>query len=272
MSKATYFSRILFVLGLAFAVFAPGLDASAATLDNIRERGKFLAGVRFDAPPYGYVDEAGKNAGFDIDIARELAKRLGVKMEFVQVTGKTRIPMLQSGKVDALIAATTHTRKRDAVIDFSISYLTDGQKIMVRKGSGIHGVEDLTDKTIATVQGTTIEERIRELAPDSRILVFQEWPQAFLAFKQGLADALTSSVFILGKFAATDPDFEIVGPFLSTEPIAVGVVENDSKWRDAINFALQDMVKDGSFQKIFIKWFGKGTEYNLPMQTPILWP
>ena len=255
---------------LSFAMF--GERAAASTLGEVMERGEVVAGVRFDSPPYGSVDADGQNVGFDIDLAREIAQRLGVDIAFAQVTGKTRIPMLESGKIDMLVAATTHTRSRDDVIDFTISYFTDGQKILVRKGSGIGGVDDIGTSTVATVQGTTVEQRIRDLAPEARVLVYQEWPQAFLAARQGLADAVTSSVLILGQFANQDPDFEIVGGFLSVEPIAIGVRENDSDWRDALNAALQDMARDGTFQAIFTKWFGGDSGYNIEVQTPAMWP
>ena len=260
------------VAALLLSLATMGGNAAASTLEEVKERGTVIAGVRFDSPPYGSVDDAGKNIGFDIDMAKEVAARLGVDLEFVQVTGKTRIPMLESGKIDMLVAATTHTRKRDAVVDFTIAYFTDGQKIMVKNDSGIRGVDDIGTKTVATVQGTTVEERIRVLAPDARILVYQEWPQAFLAAKQGLADVVTSSVLILGKFANEDPSFEIVGPFLSVEPIAIGVRENDSDWRDALNAALQDMARDGAYQAIFNGWFGKESGFSMPMQMPAMWP
>ena len=270
--KTTVSALRVTLAALFLSLATTGGNAFASTLEEVKSRGTVIAGVRFDSPPYGSVDDAGKNIGFDIDLANEVAARLGVEIEFVQVTGKTRIPMLESGKIDMLIAATTHTRKRDDVVDFTIAYFTDGQKIMVKKDSGIGGVDDIGTKTVATVQGTTVEQRIRELAPDARILVYQEWPQAFLAAKQGLADVVTSSVLILGKFANEDPSFEIVGPFLSVEPIAIGVRENDSDWRDALNAALQDMARDGAYQGIFNAWFGEESGFSMPMQVIAMWP
>lgn len=256
-----FYLFLVALMGIALA-----FGAQAGALEDVKSRGKLLAGVRFDSPPYGSVDAGGKVIGFDVDVAADIARRLGVGVEYLQVTGQTRIPMLQSGKIDMLIAATTHTRQRDEVIDFSTRYFTDGQKILVKKGSGIRSVSDIGTKTVATVQGTTVEKKIRELAPQAKVLVFQEWPQAFFAAKQGLADSVTASVLILGKFAKQDTNFEVVGEFLSEEPIAIGVRQDDSKWRDAINFALQDMTTDGTYARIFNKWLGKDSEFNLPLQ------
>ena len=244
-------------------IFSP---AAAGTLEDVKARGKLLAGVRFDSPPYGSIDANGKNVGFDIDLAKEFAKRLGVEIEFVQVTGKTRIPMLESGKVDLLVAATTHTRKRDEVVDFSIPYLTDGQRLMVRKGSGIEGVADLAGKKVTTVQGSTNEAKIKEVAPEANLVVYQEYPQAFLAFKQGLAEVFTTTVLILDQFDEEGDDFEIVGPFLSVEPIAVGVRENDSDWLDTINAMLQDMANDSTFETIW------KSHFEFAVQQVPMWP
>jgi polar amino acid transport system substrate-binding protein len=229
--------------------------ASAGTLDDVKARGKLIAGVRFDSPPFGSLNESGKPVGFDIDLISEVGKRLGVEVELVQVTAKTRIPLLESSKVDVIAAALTHTRERDKQIDYSISYLLDGQKILVTKGSPIRSYQDLAGKTVAAVQGSYNEAQIRKLAPQARVLVFQEYPQAFLAMKQGLADAFTTIVTILQGVAKKDPNFEVVGDFLTSEPIAFGLRENDSKWRDALNFALQDMDADGTYKRIFERHF-----------------
>jgi polar amino acid transport system substrate-binding protein len=238
---------------------------AASTLDEVKARGKMIAGVRYDSPPFGSLDNSGKVVGFDIDLINDIAKRLGVGIELVQVTAKTRIPMLESGKIDVIAAVLTHTRERDRVIDFSISYLLDGQRLLVKKGSGIGGVGDLKGKTVSAVQGSYNEAIIRKIAPEARVLVFQEYPQAFLALKQGLADAFTTTATILEGVAKKDPDFELVGEFLTSEPIAFGMRENDSKWRDAINFALQDMVADGTYKATFDRYF------TLPYHAPEMW-
>src|SRR5690606_24861952 len=104
-------------------------DASPAnaegTLDKIKRTGKFLAGVRYDYPPVGSVDRDGKNIGFGVDIAKAFAEKLGVEPTFVQTTSRNRIPLLQSGGIDADIGPTTPTKERDEVVDFSIVYYWD---------------------------------------------------------------------------------------------------------------------------------------------------
>lgn len=265
MERRQWFWTTLFALVVVVFSVTHTSAIAASALDDVKARGKMIVGVRYDSPPFGSLDSNGKVIGFDIDLITDIAKRLGVGIEMVQVTAKTRIPMIESGKIDIIAAVLTHTRERDRVIDFSISYLLDGQRLLVKKGSGIKGAGDLKGKTVSAVQGSYNEATIRKIVPEAKVLVFQEYPQAFLALKQGLADAFTTTATILEGVAKQDPDFESVGEFLTSEPIAFGIRENDSKWRDAINFALQDMVADGTFKTIFEKYF------TLPYRAPETW-
>lgn len=254
------------LLSLIFLFAALATADAQSALETVKSRGTLIAGVRFDTPPYGTVDAAGKNVGIDIEIAQDMAKRLGVKLELVQVTAQSRIPLLTSGKVDLLLAALTHTREREKVVDFSITYILDGVRIMVKKGSSIRGPDDLSGKSVSTVQGSTNIPILKRVAPNARVIEYQEYPQAFLALKQGLADAFVTDLFILDKFAKSDPSFEVVGPYLAPEPIAIGVRKNDSAWRNALNDLLQDMVLDGTWARI-VK-----AHVNVSIPAPEVWP
>src|SRR3546814_9454861 len=118
-------------LGFGAATSLAACQSQArSTLEAVRERGTLLAGVRFDAPPNGYVSPQGEIIGFGPDLARALARHLGVELELVQVTSKNRIPLLQSGQIDADIGTTTPTKTRDEVIDFSYAYVVDPTLIM----------------------------------------------------------------------------------------------------------------------------------------------
>jgi len=252
--KGRSFRRLLGAV-LAAAVILTSHNVVASTLDDVKAKGKLIAGVRYDSPPYGSLDRNNQVVGFDIDLIKEIAKRLGVGLEMQQVTARTRIPLLESKKIDIIAAVLTHSRERDKVIDFSISYLVDGQRLLVKKGSGIKEASDLKGKTVSAVQGSYNEATIRKLVPEAKVLVFQEYPQAFLALKQGLADAFTTTATILDGISKQDTEVEVVGEYLTSEPYGFGVRENDSKWRDAINFALQDMVADGTYKTIYDKYF-----------------
>src|SRR5438552_14004108 len=112
--------RRLTLMILLFAIVWPSVAGAESTLDVVRKRGKLIAGVRYTNPPFGYVDEKGQNVGFDVDIVRAFAQKLGVGLELKDVTAQTRIPVLLSGGIDLAAAAINHYIDRDQVVDFSI--------------------------------------------------------------------------------------------------------------------------------------------------------
>jgi polar amino acid transport system substrate-binding protein len=222
--------------------------------------------VRQDVPGFGVVDEKGETIGFDVDIAAEIAKRLGVKLELVPVTAATRIPLLQQGRIDMIVATLTHYRDRDKVIDFTIGYFWTGQKLMVKKSSGIKTVADMAGKRAGTTVGALALKNLSAAQPKAIGQTFEGYPEAFLAMQQGLIDAVVADIIILAGLRANAPkpdDYMIIGESLGGGDYAIGVRENDSKWRDALNFSLQDMWKDGTWDKIYAKWIGPGTKLNL---------
>jgi len=238
----------------------------ANTLEEVKKRGLVRVAVRQDVPGFGIVDEKGATVGFDVDIATELAKRLGVKIELVPVTAATRIPLLQQGRIEMIVATLTHYRERDKVIDFTIGYFWTGQKLMVKKDSGIKSAADMTGKRAGTTVGALALKNLAAAQPKAIGQTFEGYPEAFLAMQRGLIDAVVADIIILAGLRANSPspdDYVIVGDSLGGGDYAIGVRENDSKWRDALNFDLQDMWKDGTWDKIYAKWIGPGSKLNL---------
>jgi polar amino acid transport system substrate-binding protein len=254
-------------LGLVLAA-APALAQVPAgtTLDEVKKRGVVRVGGRQDVPGFGIVDEKGATVGFDIDVATELAGRLGVKVELIPVTAATRIPLLQQGRLDMIVATLTHYRERDKVVDFTIGYFWTGQKLMVKKAGSIKTVADMAGKRAGTTVGALALKNLAAAQPKAIGQTFEGYPEAFLAMQQGLIDAVVADIIILAGLRANAPkpdDYVIIGDSLGGGDYAIGVRENDSKWRDALNFALQDMWKDGAWDKIYAKWIGPGTKLNL---------
>ena len=254
------------VLAVMMLVLMARPGCAQSTLEAVKSRGAIVVGVRFDSPPYGYVDDNGKNVGIDVDLAGEIAKRLAVKLTLLQVTGQSRIPTLNSGKVDLLMADLTHTREREKAIDFSETYIEDGIAVMVRKDGTVQDPADLDGKSVSFVQGSTANAALRRVAPGARVTEYQEYPQAFLAFRQGVTDAFISDALTLDQFLKTDDGLRILPKYLAPEPIAIGLRKNDSAWRDTLNGALQDMVADGTWDRVVKKYV------TIPMQRPALFP
>ena len=262
--------RTLGAAALAASLLAalPARAQSAPdSVASVKARGKLLAGVKLDTPPFGFLDDDNAPAGFDLDLMRAVAAHIGVPVEFQKVTSVTRIPLLLSGNVDLVAASMTHTRERGRAIDFSLTYYTGGQSLLVRKDSAIAGVADLAGKRVAVQQGTTLEKTIARLAPAARVTAFRDYDAAWLALAQGRADVLTGSLNILQGFSKNNDGFKIVGGLLSTEPFGIGIRKGDFTLRDAVDETLQDLWTSGEYTKLYVKWFG--SEPPVPIE---VWP
>jgi len=156
--------------------------------------------------------------------------------------------------------------ERDKVIDFSIGYFWTGQKLMVKKGSNIKSLADMAGKRAGTTAGALALQNLLKAQPGAIGQTFEGYPEAFLAMQRGLVDAVVADVIILAGLRANAPnpgDYVIIGDSLGGGDYAIGVRENDSKWRDAINFALQDLWRDGTWDKIFERWIGPNSALKL---------
>lgn len=229
--------------------------AQQTSLDAIRSRGKLLAGVKADTPPFGFVDQSNQVVGFDVDLVTEVAKAMKLPIELVKVTSPTRIPMLVSGNVDLVAASMTRTRERERTIDFSITYYMGAQSLLVAANSTVGGLKDLAGKSVAVQQGTTLERTLATLAPEAKPMPFRDYNSAWLALRQGRADALTGSYDILRGFARGQSGFKTVGDKFSLEPFGIGVRQGDSAMRDLVNEVLQDLWVSKRYHELYQKWF-----------------
>ncbi|BDV00803.1 amino acid ABC transporter substrate-binding protein [Thermodesulfomicrobium sp. WS] len=269
-----FWQRTLVIL----AALALGASAAhAGKLDEVKSRGKLIAGVKDSQPPFGYVDEQTRQiVGFEIDICAALAKKLGVGLELKPVTSATRIPMLEQGAIDLIAATMTHKIEREEKIDFSITYFPATQKLLVHKDSGIKSVADLAGKKVGSAKGSTSEQNIKKAQPECTVVSFETYPEAFLALKQGKVAAVTTDAPILLGIRNSDDHPEqwiIVGEDIAAEPYGIGLPENDSDFRDFVNITLMEMWKSGEYQQIYAKWFGPDTKFPLPLNwTMEIWP
>ena len=259
---------ILPFVGLLLVASLHGAMAQQeSTLDVVKKRGTLIAGVKTDYAPFGYVDEKGNNAGFDIEIVKYIAKKLGVGVDLRPVSSANRVPMLQSKTVDLLAASITMTRERWEAVDFSVPYIVIGTKFLVKKGSGIKGYSDLAGKTAAYTQGTPWGDKLMKEQPRAKALVFQDKPQAVQAVLQGKAAAYIDDAAPLLLFAKEHPELEAVGDASLPGAMGLGVRQNDSKWRNAINFALIDMWKDGTYAERYRESFGTDPDPKFQIYT-----
>jgi polar amino acid transport system substrate-binding protein len=192
-------------------------------------------------------------------------------VELVQVTSSNRIQKLAAGEVDLVAASMTHKKERDEAIDFSQTYFLDGQSLLVRRNSGINSLTDLDGKIVTAIQGSTSIDNIQQVAADQglnlEILPFQQYPQALAALTTNQVAALTTDSVALAQFAKDNPELVVVGGRFTREPYGLGVPSDDHWFRDLVNFTLQAMKEDGSYDVIYCRWFGSSRPYDIE-----IWP
>ncbi|CAH1213429.1 transporter substrate-binding domain-containing protein [Paenibacillus sp. JJ-223] len=241
-------------------------DSSAkGTIEQIKERGKLIAGVKYDTKLFGLKDpSSGAVEGFDVDIAKALAKQIlgdETKVELKEVTSKTRIPMLQNGDIDIIIATMTITDERKEQVDFSDVYFEAGQSLLVKNDSSITGLDSLGKGVkVLAVKGSTSAQNIREKAPDAEVLEYDNYQDAFTALKAGKGDALTTDNIILIGMQQSDNNYKLVGGNFTSEPYGMAIRKGDSAFVEEVNTLLKNMKDSGEYDALHEKWLGSKPE------------
>ena len=240
--------------GLALA--APGTP-----LRKVQDAGKIVVGVKYDVPTFGYLNPTTNElAGFDIDIARAVAKHIfgdPSKVEFKQAVSKDRIPFLTDGVVDIIASTMTINEDRAKQIDFADTYYVAGQSPLVPKASTVTGLADLKGKTVASVKGSTSEKAITALAPEAKLVLFDTYSEGVAAMDAGRADATSTDDIILLGFAKQSPDkYKVVGAAFTTEPYGIGVAKNKPDLLQVVNDTLREIKAGGEWAKIYEKNLG----------------
>lgn len=259
------------------ATLSESLTSTVSTIERIKERGnKLIAGVKYDFKPFGFINQNGQVTGFDVDLIQAMADEWGVEVEFAQVTSGNRIQKLAAGEVDLLAASMTHKKERDEIIDFSQTYFLDGQSLLVRRDSRINGIAELDGKTVSAIEGSTSIDQIQAYADANNIQIelfpFLEYPPAIESLKAGAVDALTTDSVALYQFAQDSPELVVVGELFTKEPYGMGLPSGDSYFNNLVNFTLQKLKKEGIYDQLYQKWFGKqATPYPIEL-LPGQWP
>jgi putative glutamine transport system substrate-binding protein len=235
---------------------------SKDVLAKIKEDKKIVYGVKYDTRLFGLKNpKSGKVEGFDIDLSKALTEEMfgkDVKPEYKEVTSKTRVGLLNNSKVDAIVATMTINEDRKKEVDFTDVYFDAGQSLLVKKGSKIKDVKDLKKGTkVLAVKGSTSTINIREKAPDTEVLEFENYAEAFTALKSKKGDALTTDDAILYGMAEEDPSYELVGGTFTKEPYGIAVKKGNKELISELNKALKSLKDSGKYDEIKDKWIKK---------------
>ncbi len=266
------------LLSACQAIPASPSGSVSSLAEDVAARGTVRIGVRNDNPPLSFVTEEGEWVGFDVDLAHAIAAQMNLEPELIVVDGTTRISFLQEGRVDMSIASMNHTRKRDNAIDFSITYFWDNQSFLVRTGE-YTAIEELMGKKVAANAGSSaipswIAYSAAQGGPEPEIVEFSDKLAAMQALRDGAVEGYTEDNITMLALAAGDPGLELLPGGHNPVQFGIGVPNNQSAWRDQVNYALQELWKSGVFQEIYAHWFeGPDAPIQLPLGGQMeIWP
>ncbi len=247
------FLTAIFVIFIIASPFAGASDielAKKSTLEKILKRGELLIGTESGYPPFEMTDKKGNIVGFDIDIAKEIAKAMGVKLKIINTAFDGIIPALTTKKFDIIISGMTITQERNLKINFSDPYMIVGQTIT--------SYEQLNDqKYIVTSKlGTTGEQAIKRFIPKAQYKSFEGSGAAALEVAMGKADAIVYDLPFCATFIGTQGKNNLTfldEPF-TYEPLAFGIRKGDPDFLNWLNNFLRQLKNDGRYDKIYKKW------------------
>ena len=223
----------------------PKEEMEGGRLETVKDRGKVICASRNDVPGYGFLDEAGNNEGFDIDLCRALAAAvLGDPnaIEIRLISAAERGPTIQSGEVDMLVRTVTWTTSRDSQWgNYAQTMFYDGQGFMARKDLGLSSAYDLKDASVCVTQGTTTELNMQDFSNQNDLnlspLTFEDTDAVVAAYESGQCDAFTndrSQLAALGTALENRADHVILPETISEEPLGPVVPSGDDQWFDVV--------------------------------------
>ena len=232
-----------------------GASAKARTLSEIKDAGTIKIGVFSDKNPFGYVDSNGKIQGYDVYLAKRLAKDLlgsEDKVEFVYVEAASRVEYLKSAKVDVILANFTVTDERKEQVDFALPYMKVALGVVSPDAALISDVAQLKDKTLIVVKGTTAETYFSENHPEVKLLKFDEYQEAYDALLDGRGDAFSTDNTEVLAWALQNKGFSVgIESIGNLDTIAPAVQKGNKELLDWINSEIETLGKEQFFHKDF---------------------
>lgn len=259
-----------FAVALVAALAVGGLSAAAhaGKLDDIRQRGVVRIGVSLGGEPVGFHDDANNPVGYDVDVAKRLAEKLGVKYEFTDVSGDARVSMLVSGQIDVAIANMSATLERAKTVSFSIPYNRAGLRIAVQKSAGIKSLADLAGKKVVVGRGTTGETFLKRAVPGAELVYTDNFaPDGLLLIQQRRVDAAIEDSSLIDYVATKNADLETLPELYSNDPIGIGVAKGDADFVRWLDMFVSDYITSGAYEENYKKWWG--AEANPPKLNPL---
>jgi len=233
---------------------------AGTTMAALNEAGEITIGTKFDQPLFGLVGPSGDPVGFDVEIGKLIAAKLGIaadKIKWTETVSTNREPFIQSGEVDLVIATYTINDKRKEVVSFAGPYYEAGQDILVLEGNpeGIEGPEDLEGVNVCSVSGSTSEANLAEYG--AVVLPAAGYSDCLEPLRSGQVAAVSTDNVILAGLADQNEGFEVVNNPFTEEPYGIGLALEDDEFRSWINDVLTESYDDGDWEAAWEGTAGK---------------
>jgi len=252
----------------AAATSASDTASSAAkdtSLDDLKSRGVLVMGLDDAYPPFGYRDKSNEIVGFDIDLAKEVTKRMGVELQPQPIVWDSNILELDSGNIDCIWSGFTITDERKKQVVFTDPYIDNHQVIVVPTNSDIKTKADLAGKTVGVQAGSSAVDAINNDAATAstfkELVQMKDNVMLLTEVKAGTVDAGVLDEWVAQTYCANEPDvYRMLDENFGAEEFGVGFRKNDVQLRDEVNKILNDMKDDGTYDKIYANWKDKMSE------------
>jgi len=224
--------------------------AKARTVQEIKDSGVIRIGVFTDKAPFGYIDENGKNQGYDVYFTDRLAKDLGVQVEYISLDPASRVEYAETGKADIVAANFTVTPERAEKVDFSLPYMKVSLGVVSPDGAVIKSVEELKDKTLIVSKGTTAEYYFSKNHPEVKLQKYDSYADAYNALLDGRGDAFSTDNTEVLAWAKSNPGFTVgIDSLGDVDTIAVAVQKGNTDLLNWINNEIKELGKENFFHE-----------------------
>ena len=232
---------------------AASTSAAAGELTTV-EAGKLTMATNATFPPYEMTTDSGEFEGIDIDTAKAIAEKLGLELQIDDMDFDAALLAVQQGKSDMVMAGVTVTDERQNVMDFTDSYATGIQSIIVKEDSDIASVDDLAGKKIGTQRGTTGYLYCSDDFGDENVVAYDDGLTAVQMLNNGQVDCVVIDNAPAKEFIAANPGLKLLDTAYVEESYAIGIGKGNTELKDAINTALEELKADGTLQAIVDKY------------------
>jgi len=231
--------------------------AFAGRIEDIKARGYVRIGVSLGGEPVGFRSASNEPVGYDVDVAKALAAKLGVPVRFSDVSSDARISMLMSKQLDLVVANVSITPQRARVVDFSIPYNLAGLRVIAQKSAHVATLADLNGKRVVVGRGTTADAFLRKSAPQAVPVYTDNFaPDGVLLLQQKRVDAGIEDSSLLDYLASKNDQLETLPTMYGNTPIGIAMAKGDPAMLKFVNGFVADYIKSGAYAANYKKWWG----------------